>query len=184
MTNMPTFKERYAKVAIPALKEFTKRTNPNAIPKVTKVVINVGVGRASRDAKELDAVVSTLERITGQKPVMTKAHKSIATYKIREGMAIGAMVTLRGTRMQQFLDKLVYAALPRVRDFRGITPDAFGTSGIYTLGIKEHLVFPEISGDSIEKIHGLAITIVTTAKNPAEGKLLMTSLGFPFRDTK
>ncbi len=184
MKNMPIFSERYSKVAVPALKELTKRTNPNAVPKVTKVVINVGVGRASKDPKELDAVVHTIERITGQKPVLTKAHKSIATFKLREGMPIGAMVTLRGPRMRHFIDKLVHAALPRVRDFRGVSPASFGQSGIYTLGLKEHIVFPDIAGDSVEKTHGIAITIVTTARNAAEGKLLLASLGFPFRDTK
>lgn len=184
MKHMPTFSERYEKVALPALKESTKRSNPNAMPKVVKVVINVGVGRAAKDPKELDAVVHSIERITGQKPVLTKAHKSIATFKLRAGMPIGAMVTLRGARMRHFIDKLVHASLPRVRDFRGISPDSFGGSGIYTLGLKEHIVFPEIAGDSIEKIHGIAVTIVTTAHNPAEGKLLLASLGFPFRTTQ
>jgi len=184
MKTIPTFSERYVKTAIPALKKLTKRTNPNAVAKVVKVVINVGVGRASKDPKELDAVAYSIERITGQKPVLTRARKSIAAFKIRTGMPIGAMVTLRGPRMRHFIDKLVYAALPRVRDFRGISPDSFGSSGVYTLGLKEHIVFPEIAGDSVENIHGIAITIVTTARTAAEGKLLLASLGFPFRDSK
>lgn len=181
-TTITQFNERYRKIAVPALMKLTGRTNPHAIPRVVKVIVNVGVGRASRDQKELDVVARSVERITGQKPVLTKARKSIASFKIRVGMPIGAMVTLRGTRMHHFLDKLVHAALPRVRDFRGVGGASFGKSGNFTLGLKEHIVFPEMTGDNIDHIHGVAVTIVTTAKTPEEGRLLLSSLGFPFKD--
>ncbi len=181
MTKILTIRERYRRDAVPALRERFGYTNLLAVPRLTKVVVNAGVGRASRDAKELDAVVKTVERITGQKPILTKARKSIAAFKIREGMPIGVAVTLRGKRMEHFLEKLVHAALPRVRDFQGLSPKGFGRSGHYTIGLREHLVFPEISSDSIQSVHGLAITIVTTAKTAAEGELLLRSMGFPIR---
>ncbi len=178
-----SLRDRYRTTAVPELRKRFGYQNVNAIPKVVKVVLNVGVGSASREPKDLDLAVTTLARITGQKPVLTLAKKSIASFKIRHGMPIGAMVTLRGKRMEHFLEKLVHVTLPRVRDFRGLSPDAFGRQGSYTLGLKEHLVFPEISSDEIEKIHGLGLTIVTTAASPAEGVALLTALGFPFRKT-
>lgn len=183
MTTIAPMKERYKKNAVPALTKLTGRTNPHAVPRIEKVVINAGVGRASRDQKELDAVVRSIERITGQKPVLTKARKSIASFKIREGMPIGAMVTLRGARMNHFIDKLIHAALPRVRDFRGVSSASFGKSGNFTLGLKEHVVFPEVSGENVDNVHGIAITIVTSARTPEEGRLLLSSLGFPFTDS-
>ncbi|MFH0828613.1 MAG: 50S ribosomal protein L5 [Candidatus Kerfeldbacteria bacterium] len=183
MTNIKNYTERYTSIAVPALKNMTGRTNTHAIPRVVKVVVNVGVGKAAHDQKELDVVVRSIERITGQKPVLTKARKSISSFKIREGMPIGVMVTLRGDRMRHFVEKLVHAALPRVRDFRGIAGQSFGKSGVYTLGLKEHIVFPEIASDNVDSIHGVAVTIVTTARTPEEGKLLLTSLGFPFQET-
>ncbi len=182
MKAIATLRERYQSSAIPALKQRFGYTNVLAVPRITKVVLNVGVGRASRDVKELDMVVKTLERITGQKPVLTSARKSIASFKIREGMPIGAMVTLRGKRMEHFLEKLIHVALPRVRDFRGLSPQSFDKNGVYTLGLREHLVFPEIATDSIDKIHGVAVTIVTTARTSEEGMTLLQSLGFPFRN--
>lgn len=180
---IPPLPERYRTVAIPELQKRFGYANVHATPKLIKVILNVGVGSAARDQKDLDLAVKTLERITGQKPVLTRAKKSIASFKIRKGMPIGAMVTLRGKRMEHFLEKLVHAALPRVRDFQGLSPDSFGNSGSYTLGVKEHLVFPEISMDDMEKIHGVGITIVTTALTSAEGVALLTALGFPFRRT-
>jgi large subunit ribosomal protein L5 len=173
-------KQRYAEIAVPALKQEFGYTNVNAIPRITKVVISAGVGRAVRDVKELDVVTDSLRRMTGQKPVQTKSKKSIANFKLREGMPIGVMVTLRGHHMQDFLEKLVHVALPRVRDFQGIPLTSFSV-GTYTIGFKEHLMFPEIPSESVEKIHGLAVTIVTSAQSPAEAKTLLKSLGFPFR---
>lgn len=180
-TTIATLAKRYQEKAVPALKARFGYTNTLAIPRITKVVVSAGVGRAVRDAKELDLVVESLTNITGQKPVTTLARKSIANFKLREGAAIGVMVTLRGKRMQHFLEKLVHVALPRVRDFQGLSLTSFGKSGTYTIGFKEHLMFPEISSESIEKIHGLAVTIVTTAKTADEALVLLKSLGFPFR---
>lgn len=174
------FRQRYER-AIPKLRARFGYTNPNAVPRVMKVVVNIGVGSAARDPKDLDIAVKTIEHITGQKPVLTKAKKSIASFKIRAGMPIGAMVTLRGQRMAHFLEKLLYSALPRVRDFQGISANAFSTGGTYSLGLKEHLVFPEISTESMDKIHGLAISVQTNAATPAEARALLTELGFPFQ---
>ena len=145
-----------------------------------KVVVNIGMGEALENAKSLDAAVSDLTQITGQKPVITKARKSIANFKLREGRAIGVKVTLRGSRMWAFLDRLMNIALPRVRDFRGISPNAFDGRGNYTLGLREQLVFPEIEYDKIDKLRGLEITIVTTARNDHEGRQLLHMLGMPF----
>ncbi len=180
----PTFPRllgKYRTQVIPALEKALGTTNPHAVPRVTKVVINVGFGNGIKDPKLQEAVVSTLTRITGQKPVLTKAKKSVSAFKIRQGMAIGAKVTLRGRRMYEFLDKLINAALPRVRDFRGISPTAFDGQGNYTLGFKEHLAFPEIRSDEVEKLHGLEVVIAMTAENAKAGRLLMEHLGFPFR---
>jgi large subunit ribosomal protein L5 len=151
------------------------------VPRISKVVVNVGVGEALDNAKALEAAVSDMTLVTGQKPVITKARKSIANFKLREGRQIGVKVTLRGDRMWAFLDRLVNIALPRVRDFRGVSPDAFDGRGNYTLGLREQLVFPEIEYDKIDKLRGLEISIVTTARNDEEGRQLLTMLGMPFK---
>ncbi|MBI4093275.1 MAG: 50S ribosomal protein L5 [Candidatus Kerfeldbacteria bacterium] len=181
MTKLASFRERYRSNALPELRRKFGYTNPHQFPRVVKVVINVGVGGAARDAKELENATNTLAKITGQKPVLTKAKSSIASFKIRAGMPIGAMVSLRGKKMEHFLDKLMHIVLPRVRDFQGLSPDSFGKSGSVTLGLKEHLVFPEIASEDFAKIHGLAVTIVTTAESASEGLTLLQALGFPFR---
>ena len=151
-------------------------------PKLEKIVVNIGVGEASHDSKFIEAAVQDLETITGQKPIITKAKKSIAGFKLREGQSIGTKVTLRGENMYNFMDKLIRVALPRVRDFRGISPKAFDGFGNYTLGIKEQLIFPEINYDKIEKIRGFDIMIVTTAKSDSEALSLLEALGMPFKD--
>jgi large subunit ribosomal protein L5 len=174
-------KERYTKEIAPALFKELNLGNVMNVPRVTKVVVNIGVGEALDNAKALDAAVSDLTKITGQKPVITKARKSIANFKLREGRAIGVKVTLRGERMWSFLDRLMNVALPRVRDFRGISADAFDGRGNYTLGLREQLVFPEIEYDKIDKLRGLEITIVTTAQSDDEARALLRLLGMPFR---
>ncbi len=163
--------------------ELTKKFNYTSVmqvPKIEKIVVNMGVGDAIHNSKLLDAAVEDLGIITGQKPLVTKAKKSIAVFKLREGMSIGAKVTLRGERMYEFFDKLVSIALPRVRDFRGVNPNAFDGRGNYTIGIKEQLIFPEINYDKVLKIRGMDITIVTTANTDEEGRALLTMLGMPF----
>lgn len=182
--NVPRLLQHYRTKAIPVLEASLHVKNPHAVPAMTKVVLNAGFGDGVKDPKLQEAVVSTLSRITGQKPVLTKAKKSISAFKIRQGMVIGAKVTLRGTRMYEFLDKLINVALPRVRDFRGISATAFDRQGNYTLGFKEHLAFPEIRSDEVEKIHGLEIVMATTAKDPAAGRALLQALGFPFRSVE
>ncbi len=164
------------------LKQQLGLTNDMTIPRIEKITINVGAGRALQDKSYLDHVSETLQRITGQRPVITKARKSLATFKIREGMPIGAKVTLRGARMYDFLEKLVKVSLPRVRDFRGLSVKGFDRQGNYSVGIKEHLIFPEINADEVEKVHGLEVVITTTAKNKEEGYWLLKLLGFPFND--
>jgi large subunit ribosomal protein L5 len=174
-------KERYYNEVIPALKKSLNMSNIMEVPRIQKVVVNIGLGEALENAKALDAAVSDLTQITGQKPVVTKARVSIANFKLREGRSIGAKVTLRGERMWSFLDRLMNIALPRVRDFRGISPDAFDGRGNYTLGLREQLVFPEIEYDKIDKLRGLEISIVTTARNDEQGRQLLQLLGMPFR---
>jgi len=174
-------KERYQKEIAPALEAAIGADNVMQIPRVTKVVVNIGVGEALDNAKALEAAVSDLTLITGQKPIITKAKKSIANFKLREGRQIGVKVTLRGERMWSFLDRLMNVALPRVRDFRGISPNAFDGRGNYTLGLREQLVFPEIEYDKIDKIRGLEISIITTARNDDESRRLLQMLGMPFR---
>ena len=174
-------KERYQKEIAPAIaKEFAIK-NPMAIPRIDKVVINMGMGEAIANAKILDTAADELRAITGQKPVVTKAKKSIASFKLRQGMPIGTMVTLRGDRMYEFLDRLVSVALPRVRDFRGVSPNSFDGRGNYTLGLRDQLIFPEIEYDKIDKLRGMEITIVTTAKNDEHSRELLKFLGMPFR---
>ncbi len=173
--------ELYHDSIIPALmKKFNYKSVMQA-PKVEKVVINMGVGEAVGNPKILDGAVSDLETITGQKPIVTKAKKSVAGFKLRQGMPIGAKVTLRGERMYHFLDKLFHVALPRVRDFRGVSPKSFDGRGNYTLGLKEQLIFPEIEYDKIDKVRGMDVVIVTTAKTDEESKELLKELGMPFR---
>ena len=173
--------EKYETVVKPELVKKFNYASVMQAPKIEKVVINIGVGDAVSNAKALDEAVSELTIITGQKPVITKAKKSIAAFKLREGVAIGCKVTLRGERMYQFFDKLVSISLPRVRDFRGLSKDSFDGRGNYTLGVKEQLIFPEINYDKVFKIRGMDIVIVTTAKTDKEGRELLTLLGMPFR---
>lgn len=174
-------KERYQKEIMPDLEKVLNIENPMEVPRVQKVVVNIGVGEALDNARALDAAVEDITTITGQKPIITKARKSIANFKLREGRAIGVKVTLRGERMWSFLDRLMNIALPRVRDFRGISPDSFDGRGNYTLGLREQLVFPEISYDQIDKLRGLEVTIVTTARSDDEGRQLLRMLGMPFK---
>jgi large subunit ribosomal protein L5 len=174
-------KERYQQEIVPALKKSLGVDNMMQVPRISKVVVNIGAGEALDNAKILDAAVSDMTLITGQKPVITKARKSIANFKLREGRQIGVKVTLRGDRMWAFLDRLVNIALPRVRDFRGVSPNSFDGRGNYTLGLREQLVFPEIEYDKIDKLRGLEISIVTTARNDEEGRALLTLLGMPFK---
>ncbi len=177
---MPRLKDFYRKEVIPALmKEFGYR-NVMEVPRLKKVVVNVGVGEALQDAKALDHAVQDIATITGQRPIVTRAKKSIAGFKLRAGMPIGVKVTLRGDRMYDFLDRLFNVALPRRRDFRGVSPDSFDGRGNYTLGLREQLVWPEINYDSIDKVRGMEITIVTTAKTDEEGRRLLELLGMPF----
>jgi len=174
-------KQRYQEEVRPALmKEFGFK-NPMQAPRVDKVVVNMGLGEAIQNGKILDASLEQLSAITGQKPVVTKARKSIANFKLRQGQSIGAMVTLRGDRAYEFLDRLLNVALPRVRDFKGVSPKAFDGKGNYTLGVKEQIIFPEINYDKVERIKGLNITVVTTARNDEEGRALLRLLGMPFR---
>ena len=174
-------REHYQKKVIPALtKEFGYK-NVMAVPKIEKVSVNIGLGEATQNAKLMDGAVNELGQIAGQKPIVTKAKKSIAAFKLREGMSIGAMVTLRGDRMYEFLDRLMNVALPRVRDFRGVSSKSFDGRGNYTLGIKDQLIFPEIDYNKVEKIKGMNISITTTAKTDAEGLSLLKNMGMPFR---
>ncbi|MGH7232878.1 MAG: 50S ribosomal protein L5 [Nitrospiraceae bacterium] len=177
----PRLKDTYRQQVIPALmKEFGYK-NPMQVPKVERMVLNVGMGEAIQNVKLLESATAELGVISGQRPVVTKAKKAIAGFKLRQGMPIGAKVTLRSDRMYEFLDRLVSLALPRIRDFRGVSPKAFDGRGNYTLGLKEQLIFPEIKYDSVASIHGMDITIVTTAKTNDEGKALLRLLGMPFR---
>jgi len=181
---MPTakkLKDVYAEDAKKALKEQFGYENDNQIPKLEKIVVNMGVGEAVQNVKMLDAAVNELTKISGQKPVVTRAKKSIATYKLREGMPIGTMVTLRGEKMYSFLQKLVSVALPRIRDFRGVSDRSFDGRGNYSLGLKEQMLFPEIKYDDVDVTRGMDITIVTTAKTDEESKALLAALGMPFR---
>jgi large subunit ribosomal protein L5 len=174
-------RERYdSEVRAELVKEFGF-SNPMQAPKLEKIVVNMGLGEAINNGKIIDASVEQLSAITGQKPVVTKARKSIANFKLRQGQSIGAMVTLRGDRMYEFFDRLVSIALPRVRDFKGVSPKAFDGKGNYTLGLREQIIFPEINYDKVEKIKGLNITVVTTARNDEEGRALLRHLGMPFR---
>jgi large subunit ribosomal protein L5 len=174
-------RERYEKEVRSDLMKELGFTNPMQAPKLDKIVVNMGLGEAINNGKIIDASVEQLSAITGQKPVVTKARKSIANFKLRQGQSIGAMVTLRGDRMYEFFDRLVSIALPRVRDFKGVSPKAFDGKGNYTLGLREQIIFPEINYDKVEKIKGMNITVVTTARNDEEGRALLRHLGMPFR---
>jgi large subunit ribosomal protein L5 len=174
-------KERYQKEVAPAIAKEFGIENPMAIPRLQKVVLNMGMGEAIANAKILDTAADELRAITGQKPVITKAKKSIASFKLRQGMPIGVMVTLRGDRMYEFLDRLVSIALPRVRDFRGVSPKAFDGRGNYTIGVREQLIFPEIDFNKVDKLRGMNISIITTARDDEQARALLKGLGMPFR---
>jgi large subunit ribosomal protein L5 len=176
----PRMKERYRNELVGPLQEELGITNVMRVPRLEKIVVNMGVGEAVKDAKLLDAAVADLATITGQKPAIRRARKSIAGFKLREGMSIGAKVTLRGARMWEFLDRLVSTALPRIRDFRGLDANAFDGHGNYTMGVTEQLIFPEIDYDKVVKVRGMDITFVTTAWTDDEGRALLRALGFPF----
>ena len=178
---MARLKERYQKEIAPSLAKEFGIENPMAVPRLDKIVLNMGMGEAIANAKVLDTAVAELTSIAGQKPVITKAKKSIASFKLRQGMPIGAMVTLRGDRMYEFFDRLVSVALPRVRDFRGVSPKAFDGRGNYTIGVREQLIFPEIDFNKVDKLRGMNISIVTTARNDEQARALLRSLGMPFR---
>jgi large subunit ribosomal protein L5 len=178
---MARLKERYQSEVAPAIaKEFGIK-NPMAVPRLDKIVVNMGMGEAIANSKVLDTAVEELKSIVGQKPVITRAKKSIASFKLRQGMPIGVMVTLRGERMYEFLDRLVSVALPRVRDFRGVSPKAFDGRGNYTIGIREQLIFPEIDFNKVDKLRGMNISIVTTARDDDQARSLLKALGMPFR---
>jgi len=177
----PRMKVKYQKEAVPALMKELGLKNPMQVPRLEKIVVNMGLGEAMSNNKIIDASVDQLMSITGQRPVVTRSRKAIANFKLRENQPIGAMVTLRSARMWEFLDRLVTLALPRVRDFKGVSPKAFDGKGNYTLGVREQIIFPEINYDKIEKIKGMNITIVTTAKNDDEGRALLKFMGMPFR---
>ncbi len=179
---MARLKELYFKEVVPAMMKERGYKNVMEVPRLEKIVVNMGLGEAIHNIKILDSAVEELALITGQKPVITKAKRSIASFKLREGMSIGCMVTLRKDRMYEFLDRLIHVAIPRVRDFRGLNSRSFDGRGNYTLGIREQIIFPEIDYDKVEKVKGMNITIVTTAKTDDEARLLLALLGMPFRN--
>ena len=181
---MARLKDRYREEIVPALMEEFSYSNVMQVPELEKIVLNVGLGEAISNAKAIDAAVGDLQLITGQRPVVTRAKKSIAAFKLREGMPIGAMVTLRGPRMYEFYDRLVSITLPRIRDFRGVSPNAFDGRGNYTLGLHEQMAFPEIEYDKIDKSRGLELSLVTSAKTDEEGRRLLALLGLPFARTE
>ncbi len=174
-------KEKYRQDVVAALQKEFNYKNPMQVPTVNKVVVNIGMGEVIQNAKAMDAAVSDLATITGQRPVITRARRSVAAFKLREGMQIGCMVTLRGERMYQFLDKLINVALPRLRDFQGVSPEAFDGRGNYTLGLREQLVFPEIDYDKVDKVRGMEVSVVTTARTDEEGRRLLALMGMPFK---
>jgi large subunit ribosomal protein L5 len=178
---MPRLKERYEKEVRAQLMKELGYANVLEVPRLSKVVVNMGLGEAIQNAKVLDSAVAEMTAIAGQKPVVTKSRKAIANFKLRENMSIGCMVTLRGVRMYEFLDRLLNLALPRVRDFRGLSDRSFDGRGNYSLGVREQIIFPEIDLDKIDKVRGMTISIITTAKNDADGKALLKAMGMPFR---
>ena len=175
-------KSKYLETIVPNLMKQFEYKNIHEVPKVTKVTVNRGLGEASQNAKALEASLSEIALITGQKPVVTRAKKAIAGFKIREGMPVGVMVTLRSSKMYNFLDRLINLSLPRIRDFRGISPKSFDGRGNYTLGVREQLIFPEVEYDRIDQIRGMDISIITTARNDEEGRALLKEMGMPFRE--
>lgn len=177
---MARLKDLYKKDIVPAMMEQFSYKNVNMVPKMNKIVINVGVGEAVQNSKAIESVVSEITQISGQRPIITKAKKSIATFKLREGMPIGVKVTLRGERMYEFMDRFINASLPRVRDFKGVSLNGFDGRGNYTVGIKEQLIFPEIDYDKVDKMRGMNITFITTAKTDEEAKELLVKFGAPF----
>ncbi|MDQ6998340.1 MAG: 50S ribosomal protein L5 [Mariprofundus sp.] len=178
---MARLKEIYNEKVAPALKKEFAYANPMQIPAISKIVVNMGVGEASQNAKLMDGALSDMTAITGQKPVVTRARKSIANFKLRDGMPVGCRVTLRGERMWEFLDRLVNVALPRIRDFKGVSPKSFDGRGNFTLGVREQIIFPEIQYDKVDKVRGMDITICTTAKTNDEGRALLREFSMPFR---
>jgi large subunit ribosomal protein L5 len=180
---MPTsrLQEFYRATVVPKLKADLNIANVMQIPKITKITVNMGVGEAVADRKVMDAAVTDLTKITGQKPLVTKSRKAIASFKLRAGLAVGAKVTLRGARMYEFLDRLINIAMPRIRDFRGVSPRSFDGQGNYSLGVKEQIIFPEIQYDQVDQIRGMDITITTTAVDNRQGRALLEAFNFPFR---
>ena len=178
---MARLQQYYKETVVPKLKADLKIENPMQIPKITKITVNMGVGEAVADKKVMDAAVTDLQKITGQKPLVTKSRKAIASFKIREGLAIGCKVTLRGARMYEFLDRLITIAMPRIRDFRGVSPRSFDGQGNYSMGVKEQIIFPEIQYDQIDQVRGMDITITTTATDNRQGRALLEAFNFPFR---
>jgi large subunit ribosomal protein L5 len=179
---LPVLQARYREEIVPQLMQEFQYDNIMQVPRITKVVVNIGLGEALDNPKALDAALEDLRQITGQQPVVTRARKSIANFKLREGRAIGVKVTLRGERMWALLDRLINIALPRVRDFRGVSPDTFDGRGNYTIGLREQIIFPEIQYEKIDKVRGMEITVVTTAQTDDEGRRLLKLLGMPFRE--
>lgn len=177
----PRMKDIYNTSVLPALREQYKYENVMQVPHLTKIVVNIGLGEALTDANALDKAADDVATITGQKPVITRAKKSIANFRLREGNAIGVAATIRGTRMYEFMDRLITAALPRIRDFQGLNPNAFDGRGNYSLGVREQLIFPEIEYDRVDKVRGMQVTIVTTARTDEEGRRLLELMGMPFR---
>jgi large subunit ribosomal protein L5 len=180
---VPRLKARYRAEIVPAMQEQFSYVNAMQVPGLTKVIVNMGVGEAARDSKLIEGAIRDLAAITGQKPQVTKARKSIAQFKLREGMPIGAHVTMRGDRMWEFLDRLLSVSLPRIRDFRGLSPKQFDGHGNYTFGLTEQVTFPEVDQDKIDRVRGMDITVVTTATNDDEGRALLRNLGFPFKES-
>jgi len=178
---MARLQEFYRETVVPRLKEDLKIANPMRVPRIVKITVNMGVGEAVADRKVMDAAVTDLTKITGQKPLVTKSRKAIASFKLRAGLAVGAKVTLRGARMYEFLDRLINIAMPRIRDFRGVSPRSFDGQGNYSLGVKEQIIFPEIQYDQVDQVRGMDITITTTAVDNRQGRALLEAFNFPFR---
>ena len=178
---MARLQQFYRETVVPKLKKELDLTNPMQVPRITKITVNMGVGEAVADKKVMDAAVADLTKITGQKPLICKSRKSIASFKLRAGLAVGCKVTLRGARMYEFLDRLISIAIPRIRDFRGVSPRAFDGHGNYSLGVKEQIIFPEIQYDQIDQVRGMDITITTTARDDRHGRALLEAFNFPFR---
>jgi len=178
---MARLKNFYHEKVVPQLREELKLSNPMQVPRITKITVNMGVGEAVADRKVIDAALADMTKITGQKPVVCKARKAIATFKVREGLPIGCKVTLRGERMYEFLDRLITVAMPRIRDFRGVSARGFDGRGNYSMGVREQIIFPEIQYDAIDQVRGMDITITTTARDNKQGRALLEAFSFPFR---